>query len=173
MLKVDGTANPIVYSGKQGDTLYAGTSNEVAAVSAKKPAAAAVSDTPYAKGKSVFLQTCFACHQSNGQGLPNVFPPLAGSDYLMADKQRSIAIVLRGCNGEVNVNGRKYVSSMPALSVLSDKQIADVLTYVRNSWGNSGQAILPEEVRAVRQAPVSDAAAASTAAPGAATSSFE
>jgi len=173
MLKVDGTANPIVYSGKQGDTLYAGTSNEVAAVSAKKPAAAAVSDTPYAKGKSVFLQTCFACHQSNGQGLPNVFPPLAGSDYLMADKQRSIAIVLRGCNGEVNVNGRKYVSSMPALSVLSDKQIADVLTYVRNSWGNSGQAVLPEEVRAVRQAPVSDAAAASTAAPGAATSSFE
>jgi nitrite reductase (NO-forming) len=173
MLKVEGTANPIVYSGKQSDTLYAGASNEVVAVNANKSAATAVADAPYDKGKSVFLQTCFACHQPNGQGLPNVFPPLAGSDYLMADKQRSIGIVLRGCNGEVNVNGRKYVSSMPALSVLSDKQIADVLTYVRNSWGNSGQAVSPEEVRAVRQAPVSDAAAASTVAPTAATSSFE
>jgi len=173
MLKVDGAGNPIVYSGKQSDTLYAGTSNEVAAVVKKKSPDVAGLDTQYAKGKSVFLQTCFACHQPNGQGLPNVFPPLAGSDYLMADKQRSIAIVLRGCNGEVSVNGKKYVSSMPALSVLSDRQIADVLSYVRNSWGNSGQAVSAEEVRTVRQAPVSDAAAASTAAPAGGSSAFE
>jgi nitrite reductase (NO-forming) len=173
MLKVEGAANPIVYSGKQSDTLYAGTANKVAAVVGIKSTDVAGADTQYAKGKSVFLQTCFACHQPNGQGLPNVFPPLAGSDYLMADKQRSIAIVLRGCNGEVSVNGKKYVSSMPALSVLSDKQIADVLSYVRNSWGNSGQAVSAEEVRTVRQSPVSDAAAASTGAPTGGSSAFE
>lgn len=173
MLKVDGAANPMVYSGKQSDTLYAGTPNEVAAAAVQKSTAVAGADTQYAKGKSVFLQTCFACHQPNGQGLPNVFPPLAGSDYLMADKQRSIAIVLRGCNGEVNVNGQKYVSSMPALSVLSDKQIADVLSYVRNTWGNSGEVVSPEEVRTMRQAPVADTTAASTTAPTARSNSFE
>lgn len=173
VLKVDGAANPMVYSGKQSDTLYAGTPHEVPAAVDKKSTEIAGADNPYGKGKSVFLQTCFACHQPNGQGLPNVFPPLAGSDYLMADKQRSIAIVLRGCNGEVNVNGKKYVSSMPALSVLSDKQIADVLTYVRNSWGNSGETISPEEVRTVRQAPVSNATEASTTAPPTGPSSFE
>ena len=65
------------------------------------------------KGKLVFMQICAVCHQTNGQGLPNVFPPLAGSDFLIADKARSIRIVLRGTSGPIIVNGTTYDSVMP------------------------------------------------------------
>src|SRR5262252_9763793 len=97
------------------------------------------------------MQTCAVCHQTQGQGLPNVFPPLAGSDFLMADKIRSIGIVLRGISGPLVVNGMKYDSVMPPVVQLTDEQVANVLTYVRNSWGNAGAAVSPDEVRLVRE----------------------
>lgn len=173
-LKVDGEPNALVFSGKQSDIIYAGDPNEI--VAAQKPSAmatVAAAKAPLDKGKSVFMQTCFACHQPNGQGLPNVFPPLAGSDFLMADKTRSIAIVLKGCNGAVMVNGKKFVSSMPSLASLSDDQIADVLTYVRNNWGNSGEPVSVAEVNAVRQSPALDTGIAPETAPAAGKSAFE
>ena len=92
---------------------------------------------------------CAACHQASGRGLPNVFPPLAGSDYLNADKSRAIKIVIYGHQGEVLVNGVKFNNSMPAFP-LSDQDVANVLTYVYNSFGNSGLEVTPEEVKTAR-----------------------
>ena len=103
------------------------------------------------KGKQVYMGLCFACHQPDGKGLPNVFPPLAGSDFLHADHDRAIRIVLKGLSGPVVVNGATINSAMPPQeAVLTDAQIADVLTYVTNSWGNSGEPITAARVKAIR-----------------------
>ena len=100
-------------------------------------------------GKRLFTSICAACHQPTGQGLPNVFPPLAGSDFLNADKKRAIKIVLNGRQGEVVVNGMKFNNSMPSFP-LSDQDIANVLTFVYNSFGNSGMEVASEEVKRFR-----------------------
>jgi mono/diheme cytochrome c family protein len=97
-------------------------------------------------GHRVFTTICAACHQPTGVGRPNMFPPLAGSDYLNADKTRAINIVVFGRQGEVVVNGRKYNNNMPSFP-LSDEEIAYVLTYVYNSFGNSGVEVTPQEVK--------------------------
>jgi mono/diheme cytochrome c family protein len=102
-----------------------------------------------ALGRRLFTSICAACHQPTGQGRPNLFPPLAGSDYLNADKNRAINIVIYGRQGEVVVNGTKYNNNMPMFP-LSDQDIANVLTYVYNSFGNSGWEVTPEEVKVSR-----------------------
>jgi mono/diheme cytochrome c family protein len=103
---------------------------------------------------------CAACHQPTGRGLPNLFPPLAGSDFLNADKNRAIQTVLAGRRGEVVVNGMKFNNNMPAFP-LSDQDVANVLTYVYNSFGNSGLEVTPEEVKTIRAtAPAPSAAPA-------------
>jgi nitrite reductase (NO-forming) len=165
MLKVDGAENPIVFSGKEVDAVYlgkqaaAGTDAEKNVAALRAAMAEEIKTNPrisgltkeiqMEKGKQVYLQTCFVCHQPNGQGLPAVFPPLAKSDYLMADKERSIRAVIKGQSGEMIVNGRKYNGLMPPVP-LNDEQIANVLTFVRNHWGNSGDAVSIEEVKKVR-----------------------
>jgi len=101
-------------------------------------------------GESVYQTVCLACHQADGKGLPGAFPPLAGSDYLLGDKDRAVGVVVRGLEGEVVVNGIKYNSVMPAMTQLSDQEIADALTYAMNSWGNQGGAISVAQVAAVR-----------------------
>ena len=94
---------------------------------------------------------CFACNQHAGNGLPNVFPPLAKSDYMLADRDRAIRIVLKGIVGPMTVNGKKYESAMPPQeAALTDQQVADVLTYVYNAWGNSGDAFAADQVKAMR-----------------------
>jgi nitrite reductase (NO-forming) len=167
MLKVDGPDNKLVYSGKEVDETYLGEQAPEGYAAAQRIATLekkveeTIKQTPaivtmtkelqMEKGKLVFMQTCAVCHQTNGQGLPQVFPPLAGSDFLMADKARSIRIVLRGVSGPIMVNGTKYDSVMPPVVQLTDEQVANVLTYVRNSWGNTGEAVSPDEVRLGRE----------------------
>lgn len=102
-----------------------------------------------ALGKNLYARSCFACHQVDGSGLGNAFPPLAGSDFLNADVNRAINIVLNGLSGEIVVNGKKYNSTMPA-QVLDDDEIANVLTYVYNQWDNNGTLVTPEMVKAER-----------------------
>jgi mono/diheme cytochrome c family protein len=104
------------------------------------------------QGRKLFASVCAACHQPTGQGLPNVFPPLAGSDFLNADKKRAIKIVINGRQGEVVVNGMKFNNSMPSFP-FSDQDIAGVLTFVYNSFGNSGLEVSPEEVQTLRAEP--------------------
>jgi nitrite reductase (NO-forming) len=100
-------------------------------------------------GKQVYMQTCFACHQAEGQGIPNAFPPLASSDYLNADVNRAIGIVLKGKTGEITVNGNKYNSVMTRQTI-SNEEIADVLTYVYNSWGNNKTIVTKAQVDKVK-----------------------
>ncbi|HLB31050.1 MAG TPA: cytochrome D1 domain-containing protein [Gammaproteobacteria bacterium] len=103
-------------------------------------------------GEAEYLANCAACHQANGQGLANAFPPLAGSNFLLEDKERSIKIALGGLAGPVEVNGKPYNAVMPSWGHLNDVDVANILTYVMTSWGNKGPVVTAEEVTAVREA---------------------
>ena len=102
-----------------------------------------------AKGKLVYLQHCVICHQGAGQGTPGTFPPLAKSDYLMAQPENGIRPVVEGLSGRITVNGSNYNNTMPPV-LLTDDQVSAVLTFVRNAWGNKGDAISAAQVKAVR-----------------------
>lgn len=103
------------------------------------------------RGREVYTAQCMSCHMEKGEGIENVYPPLAKSDYLMADKKRSVDQVLHGMTGEIKVNGVAYDGIMPPFDMLSDEEVSDVLNYVRNSFGNKGPAVTPDEVKAVRK----------------------
>ena len=105
--------------------------------------------TQFAKGRAVFKKTCITCHQIDGKGVIGVYPPLAHSDYLLADKERAIKQVLLGSNTTLTVNGNKFNSLMPPQE-LNDSEIADVLNYVYHTWGNNGFTITAAEVKAKR-----------------------
>lgn len=101
-------------------------------------------------GKGTYNAVCMACHMDKGQGIPNVFPPLAQSDYLMKDVDRNISNLIKGLQGEITVNGKKYNQVMPA-SGLDDTDIANVLNYVMNSFGNKAEKMVTaEQVKKVR-----------------------
>jgi mono/diheme cytochrome c family protein len=102
-------------------------------------------------GQEIYSSYCISCHMNEGEGIPGAFPPLAKSDYLMADKERSIHIVMYGLEGEIVVNGNTYNNVMTPLG-LNDEEIAHVLNFVRNNWGNEGEVVTFEEVKAVREA---------------------
>lgn len=105
-----------------------------------------------AKGKTIYNNTCSPCHQANGLGLPGQFPPLAGSDWVVGmGPNRMIRIVLNGLQGPITVKGGEYNNAMvPWRDTLSDADIAAVLTYVRNEWGNKGDPVKPEQVKQIR-----------------------
>ncbi len=103
------------------------------------------------KGQQAFLTTCAPCHQPNGQGLPNAFPPLAHSDFLMSQPSRAIEIALAGISGEITVNGKPYNLLMPGQAHLDDQTIADILSYVLTAWGNNGQPVAVSAVAAMRK----------------------
>jgi nitrite reductase (NO-forming) len=163
MLKVEGKDNKDVYSGKQSDEIYLGENSKLdeglrqSTFNIDNEGTGADNldeETSLArimeKGKQVFSQTCINCHQSEGQGIPNVFPPLAKSDFLMKDKMKSISIVTKGLNGPITVNGKKYNSVMPPVNI-NNEQTAAVLTYVRNSWGNKGDNVSVEDVQKIKK----------------------
>ncbi len=102
------------------------------------------------RGKQIYESYCKTCHQANGQGIPGVYPPLAKSDYLK-DKQAVIRALVFGLSGKIVVNGKTYNGVMPP-APYNDADIAAVLTYVYNSFGNGGGIITPEEVAAIRKA---------------------
>lgn len=105
------------------------------------------------RGKAVYMRVgiCVTCHQANGEGIPGAFPPLAGSEWFDDDSERQIKIVLKGLMGELEVKGQPFNSVMAPLGgLLKDDEIADVLTYVSNEWGNTGPEFTVEEVKAVR-----------------------
>ena len=116
---------------------------------AEGPSAPVGAEATGTRGRELYLKNCFACHQMRGQGIPGVFPPLAGSDYLLADIDRAIRIVCEGLNGEITVNGRRYAGVMPP-AVLDDDETAAVLNHVLRSWGNAGPEVSAEQVKKVR-----------------------
>ena len=120
-----------------GKTSFAGDTKHIS----KKDATGNVNN-----GKIIYNKICVACHQAEGQGIPNAFPPLAKSDYLNKDVNKAIKAVANGLTGEIMVNGKKYNSVMPNPN-LSDQEIADVLTFVYSSWGNTKKAVTPAMVK--------------------------
>lgn len=165
MLKASGPEDRVVYSGKEIDAVYVGSQADEGSASARREAdlkarieaeikanpaiASLTKEVRLERGKQVYMQSCFACHLPDGKGMANVFPPLAGSDYLMADRDRAIRVVLKGLTGPVTVNGTSYNSAMPP-QPLTDEQVADVLTFVTNSWGNAGEPFTVDDVRRVK-----------------------
>jgi nitrite reductase (NO-forming) len=155
MLKVSGPESKDLYSGREIDAVYLGdkaTPSTALGTAAENEAHGTLTkEDQIAAGRQLFLGTCSPCHQTEGQGVPNAFPPLAGSDFLMADKLRATGIVLNGRTGPVTVSGKDFNSVMPPQSQLPDDDIANILTFVRNSWGNSGDAVSRDEVTEVRK----------------------
>jgi nitrite reductase (NO-forming) len=147
-LKVSGDENKLVYSGKISDQVYMpeGTGIRVAEQTQRLAPPARSKAERIAAGQTVFTTNCAACHQPNGEGIAHAFPPLAKSDFLNADKVRAIKTVTGGLQGKAIVNGQEYNGVMPAWS-LSDEDISNVLTFIYNSWGNSGKDVTADEVK--------------------------
>ncbi len=143
MLKVSGEENKRIYSGVVQEGIYnpeGGTiqtmPDDNSTIKVNKSKGEKSLAEKMKSGKQIYAKTCFACHQAEGQGIANAFPPLANSDYLNADVKRAIDIVLNGKTGEITVNGKKYNSVMTK-QTLTDEEVADVMTYIYNSWGNN------------------------------------
>jgi nitrite reductase (NO-forming) len=155
MLKVEGPESKALYSGKEVDTVYLGDAAAGTTPVAKATEAAAKGtltiEQQVAAGKALFTGTCSVCHQDTGSGIPDVFPPLAKSSYFAADKTKAIHVALNGLSGPVTVNGHTFNSVMPPMSQLNDDEIANILTYVLNSWGNAGGRVSASEVTAIRE----------------------
>lgn len=103
-----------------------------------------------AKGKETYTIYCMSCHMENGEGLEDVYPPLAKSDYMMADKKRMILQILYGASGAMKVNGKNYNGDMTGFD-LSDEEVSQLANYIRNSWGNKGPAVTPADVKISRK----------------------
>ena len=151
MLKVEGDADKLVFSGKQSDEVYLPEGGTIQSVEGEAPrqAPAANKAERIERGRRVFTNVCAACHQASGAGIAGAFPPLAKSDYLNADKARAIRVVAEGLEGEIRVNGQTFNSTMPALH-LSDEDVANVLSYVYSNWNNAGHEVTPAEVAKAR-----------------------
>jgi nitrite reductase (NO-forming) len=155
ILKAEGGENKTIYSGKEVDEMYLGDRAlpNLAAVT-KAAAAAKTGELTVAQqieaGKALFAGTCSTCHQPDGQGLAGVFPPLAKSDYIAKDPKRVPGAILGGLSGKLVVNGHEYNSVMPPMGQLTDDEVANISTYVLNSWGNPGGRVSKAEAAAIR-----------------------
>ncbi|MFG6686459.1 c-type cytochrome [Mariniflexile sp. HNIBRBA6329] len=103
------------------------------------------------RGEEIYTDFCISCHLPNGKGVEKVYPPLANSDYLLKNREASIKAIKFGMQGEITVNGKKYNSVMAPLG-LSDDEVADIMNYITNSWGNKNDKIVTEaEVSKVKK----------------------
>lgn len=117
----------------------------------KKPATASASlQQSVVRGKAVYTTFCLSCHQADGSGVPNLNPPLIQNNWVLGPKNVLIEQVLKGSKGKVEMDGETFHNSMPPMAHLTDQQIADVITYVRNSFGNKASRVAPAEVKALR-----------------------
>ncbi|WP_372755492.1 cytochrome c [Mariniflexile sp.] len=95
------------------------------------------------RGEEIYTDFCVSCHLPNGKGVERVYPPLANSDYLKKNREASIKAIKYGLEGSITVNGKKYNSSMAPMG-LSDDEVADVMNYITNSWGNKNDKMITE-----------------------------
>jgi mono/diheme cytochrome c family protein len=102
------------------------------------------------RGEDIYLSNCASCHMQQGEGLEGVYPPLAKTAYLKNQK-RAIGIILNGQEGEINVNGKTYNTPMAPFGHFTDQQVADVLNYISNNWGNKYPQVKPAHVKALRK----------------------
>ncbi len=152
MLKAEGDEDLAIYSGKTDDRVYlmeGGTVQEMPGGDEVQLTVAKDIAQRIEMGKNVYASNCQACHQANGQGMPGAFPPLAKSDYFAKDVKKAIHAVKNGMEGPITVNGKPFNSVMPKLQ-LSDADIANVITYVMNTWDNPGGEVTPDLVKATQ-----------------------
>ena len=102
------------------------------------------------KGKKIYDQYCLTCHQADGGGVPQLNPPLIKTSYVLGDKDKLIKWVLKGTQEKIPIDDEYYSNNMPPQNYLSDQQIADVLTFIRNNFGNKASAIQSDDVKAIR-----------------------
>jgi nitrite reductase (NO-forming) len=157
ILKVDGPENKAIYSGKEVDYVYLGDRAQphmraVSEAAASDSAGELTIEQQVAAGKALFEGTCSTCHMPQGQGIDGVFPPLAKSDYIAADPRSVARVTLHGLEGPITVNGKEYNSIMPPMGQLTDDEVANISTYVLNSWGNPGGRVTKQEAAAIRKA---------------------
>ncbi|MBX2897655.1 MAG: cytochrome c [Cyclobacteriaceae bacterium] len=106
----------------------------------------------YAEGEVLYQQHCANCHQADGSGLGKLYPPLAKSDFLLNDTEAVVCLIKYGVAGEMNVNGVIYNKPMPGIPTLTDLEIAEIATYIFNSWGNSRQMVEVNQVSPILEA---------------------
>jgi mono/diheme cytochrome c family protein len=105
-----------------------------------------------ARGEKIYTQYCLPCHQVDGSGVPQINPPLKNSAYVLGEGSKLISIVTHGFNNGVDINGDTYTNTMPPVGAnFKNEEIADVLTYVRNSFGNKASAISADQVKALKK----------------------
>jgi len=132
------------------DSAYGDTRTPSALMASAGPGAA--SGSAAVDGGQLFAAKCVACHQATGLGLPGVFPPLAGSEWVLGSDKALVQIPLHGITGSIQVKGATYSGAMPMFNTLSDAEIAAVLTYVRSQWGTAAPPVSPATVAAGRKA---------------------
>lgn len=156
MIKVEGEPVKEIYSGLEVDESYladkavVGAKKAVSKVSEQLVAGKPTLEAQIEAGKALFQGTCSTCHMADGKGIEGIFPPLAGSDFLKADKKRAIGVVVNGLSGPITVNGKQYNSVMPPMSQLNDDEVANILTFVFNAWDKTGVSVSSAEVKEVR-----------------------
>jgi mono/diheme cytochrome c family protein len=140
----------LVFFGGQYLVRYGGTDFSFAG-DQRSPGAGASGASAEMTGEQVFTASCAPCHQASGRGVPNAFPPLAGSPWLLEDPETPIRIVLMGLQGPIEVEGARFNGAMPTLGgTMDDRKIAGAITYARGAWGNAAPPITVEQVAKVR-----------------------
>lgn len=104
--------------------------------------------TSIERGKSIYSNVCASCHMLNGRGIPGVYSPLVGVDSLLSNKSKLVKSILQGVQGPIEINGVKYRGEMQSFT-LTDREVSDLLNYIRNSWGNKEESILPNEIQSL------------------------
>lgn len=112
---------------------------------------AAAPEAPADKGAATYGQICASCHQATGVGVDGTYPPLKASKWLLGDPNVPIAIVLAGLQGEITVERKTYSGAMQPWGMLSDDDVAAVLTYARSQWGNAAGPVTSDQVKEVRE----------------------
>ena len=102
------------------------------------------------RGQKVYVAYCMGCHQADGAGVPKMNPPVIKTKWVLGDKKELISLTLKGMTDPIEIEGEEYHNPMPPHAHLSDQEIADVLTYIRNNFGNKASAVSPAEVKNVR-----------------------
>jgi mono/diheme cytochrome c family protein len=123
---------------------------EKEAVHTQYPAGQLPQNSPNAEGESLYIKYCLSCHQKDGGGVPNMFPPFQESEWVNGDKSKLINVLLKGLKGDIEVNGEQFSQVMPKQDNLTDIQIALILTYIRQNFGNNATAVTPDEVTRLR-----------------------
>lgn len=134
-------------SGSQASGLSANPEKHYQSLAQEIPQNTAKEET----GATLYTQYCLSCHQKDGSGVPNMYPPILKSDWVNGDKNKIINVLLNGLTGDIEVNGDSYSQVMPKQNYLTDVQVALLLTYIRQNFENSADAVIPADVAKLRE----------------------